>query len=138
MMSLSSEINWLGSIALVALGVPRPTEEFDEGRVLEVMEAIVASRAWTRKVALERDYLTIMDGHHRFEAARRLGLNRLPCALFCYDEVEVYSRREGITVTKEEIISPGLTGALFPHKTTRHVFRQDNELSCAVPLDLLR
>lgn len=138
MMLLSSEINWLGSTALVALGAPRPTEEFDECRVLEVMEAIIASGAWTRKVALERDYLTIMDGHHRFEVARRLGLNRLPCALFCYDEVEVYSRREGITFTIEEIISRGLAGRLFPHKTTRHVFRKEDDLVCAVPLALLR
>lgn len=138
MVSLLSEMVWHGTTALVSIAAPRPTEEFDEDRVLEVMESILASGVWTRKVALERNHFTIMDGHHRFEVARRIHLKRLPCSLLHYDDVEVHSRREGIAFTKEEIVSRGLSGLLFPHKTTRHVFHKDDDLVCAIPLAVLR
>ena len=69
---------------------------------------------------------TILDGHHRCYAARRLGLRKVPCFLVDYfddQSIAVYSRREGILVNKQEVVRMALSEGVFPQKTTRHEYK---------------
>ena len=73
---------------------------------------------------------TILDGHHRFEIARRLDLQCLPCVVVDYlddDSITLLlwpnSDREAIT--KDDVIQAGLSGDLMPPKTSRHLLSDD-------------
>ena len=78
----------------------------------------------------------VMDGHHRLEAAKRLGLRSVPCALLSYEQVTVESRRPEICVSPQEIILRGIGRNLYPEKTTKHVF-PSTALDCRVPIQFL-
>jgi hypothetical protein len=74
-------------------------------------------------VVLERKYHLAMDGQHRMEVAKRLGLAVVPALLYRYDEVEVWSLRpDHYTVSGEEIIARALAGDIYPYKTAKHRF----------------
>ena len=75
---------------------------------------------------VERSQYTILDGHHRWEALRKLNCRRIPVYLVNYDSNEVtLTTWPGATpsfVRKEEVLDHARRGVLFPPKTTRHVF----------------
>lgn len=101
-------VRWHGPIALFPVAALYPTEEHCEDRVREVMESISNSGYWTRLIAVEKQFRIIMDGHHRLEAARRLGFDFVPCAALTYSEVNLESRRPNLVVSVEELIRRGL------------------------------
>ena len=61
-----------------------------------------------------------MDGHHRLESSLNLGLIRVPCFIFSYKEINIYSLRDGIEVNHEIIIKNFLEQKIFPYKTVKH------------------
>ena len=65
---------------------------------------------------------TILDGHHRYNAAKKLGLRRIPDDFVEYSDpsIKVLARRS-IEVSKGDVIKMSKSGKLFPAKTTRHV-----------------
>ena len=71
----------------------------------------------------DRDFV-ILDGHHRFEAIRALGAQRIPAYVVDYlsDVVQLSTWPDAVVsvVTKEDVIRRGRTGDLFPPKTSRH------------------
>lgn len=83
--------------------------------------------------------LVILDGHHRVEALRILGLKRIPALLVDYDSdcVKVTSWRDGVIVTKSMVREYGLKGILMEPKTSRHmVCFEIPEVN--IPLEVLR
>lgn len=99
-----------------------PTEEFSikEARIL--MKRMIKEGVWRKPICLEKNHLIIMDGHHRFAAAKYLGLKFVPCELYSYEDVKVGRWREDYEVTPRCIIERGLAGDLYPYKTTDHTF----------------
>lgn len=114
-----------------------PTEEFNENRVAEVLEMIINSGVWVTRIAVHENPYVVMDGHHRLEAAKRLGLRAVPCVLLSYQQVPVESRRPEIKVSPEDIINRGLEANLYPEKTTKHVLPVC-ALHCHVPIQYLK
>ncbi|GGB04054.1 hypothetical protein GCM10011491_35220 [Brucella endophytica] len=113
-----------------------PTEEVDPQRVREVQAEILRAGAWTVPIAVEKEALFVMDGHHRLAAAHRLGLAGVPVFLLDYSMVRVESWRPGETITPAHIFAMARSGRKFPCKTTRHVFDQALP-RCDVPLVFL-
>ncbi|WP_349254327.1 hypothetical protein [Rhizobium sp. CB3171] len=101
------------------------------------MESISTSGDWTRLIAVEKHFRIVMDGHHRLEAAKRLGFDFVPCAALTYSEVNVESRRPNLLVSVEELIRRGLDRDLYPIKSTRHIFPETCALDCRIPIKLL-
>jgi L-serine kinase (ADP) len=66
----------------------------------------------------------ILNGHHRYAALRRLGVRRVPVWIFQYEDpaMELGRWSPGTPLSKEEILRHGREGALFPPKTSRHVW----------------
>lgn len=131
-------VRWHGPIALFPIDALHPTEEHCEDRVQEVMKSISSSGDWTRLIAVEKHFRIVMDGHHRLEAARRLGFDFVPCAALTYSEVRVESRRPNLAVSDKEIIRRGLNKDLYPIKSTRHIFPVSFVLDCQLPIKLLK
>jgi hypothetical protein len=85
---------------------------------------------------------TILDGHHKTAAARRLGLRRVPVLAVDYlaDEriaVDVWPGCGRDRVAKVDVLDMAAAGGLFPPKTSRHVFTFDLPV-IAVELEALR
>ena len=115
----------------------RHIEGWSEKRLRWLTEKIRREGVWTRPLCLEREHDLVMDGQHRLEAARALGLLLVPAIRFGYDEVEVWSLRPTHQVTPELVVSRTLAGNPYPYKTVKHRFPPGLE-GCAVPLDELR
>ena len=107
---------------LLPVRLLRPTEETIPARVREVVAMILAEQAWTQPICIEGTVHALLDGHHRLAAARELGLVRVPVHVFDYDEVELLSWRPEVAPTRAEVLARAVSGRLYPHKTTRHVF----------------
>ena len=79
-----------------------------------------------KPLLVDRGSLTILDGHHRYNAAIELGLELIPVILVDYMgdstiRVDVWPECGRTVITKEEVVSMGLSEDLFPPKTSRHL-----------------
>lgn len=113
---------------LVAL-LPRngllPHEQHDPDRARDLTAEIEACGLWTAPLLVERQHLIILDGHHRWEAAKCLGLTAVPAVLISYGDprLSLTSWRPEERWVPRDVIACALTGNLFPVKTTRHILR---------------
>ena len=113
-------------------------EGFSKRRVAWLKKKVLSEKVWTKPLAIDKKHMLVMDGQHRMEVALALGLARVPCELFSYDEVEVWSLRpRSHDVSAEVLIERSLRGDIYPYKTAKHRFpRELSEIS--IPLDKLR
>ncbi len=124
-------------ITLVPVGELRHIEGFSQKRVDWLTAKIVAEQVWNKPIVVDSDYLLVMDGQHRMEVARRLGLILVPAMKYRYTEVEIWSLRDNHDVTTEAVIERALSGEIYPYKTVKHAFPQPIP-SVSYSLDQLR
>lgn len=83
----------------------------------------------------------ILDGHHRYEVFKRLGLECVPVFLVDYlrSYVDLYPLRKEIPVSKQSVIEMALIrGGVYPPKTTRHIYYGFTIPAVLKPLNSLR
>lgn len=100
-------------------------EEYVEARVVELLDRFRRTGCVDYAVVVDQATGTIIDGHHRYEALRRLGAALVPVHLVDYMDpaITVRSWREDERApTKEEVVARAAKGLLYPPKTTRHDF----------------
>ncbi len=101
-----------------------PHEEVSAEHLQELLEQLRRDRILRRAIIADTQSKVILDGHHRWHAAKRLGLKRIP--VFFVDlwseDIIVEPFRSDIPVSKKLVIERGTSGTLLPWKTTRHVF----------------
>jgi hypothetical protein len=114
--------NELISLHFIAPKMLKPTEEYDPSRAKSLIKKIETEGVWLHPLLVENNNYTIMDGHHRHQAAKTLGLLLIPCFLLSYDNphLKLSSRRQEKEIYRQDIIKAGLTGNLLPYKSTRH------------------
>ena len=117
----------------------RPTEGIQPNRASALIDQIATAGIWTRAILIEAASKAVMDGHHRLNAARSLGLARVPCIRLRYGDprLQLTSWREDFPVTPEMVLASARTGAPLPPRTSRHVL-SPGPGSLRIPLDLLR
>jgi hypothetical protein len=110
--------------ALVDLSQLHGHEQIRATLLEELTEQIKRDGYLKRPILVADRHFVVLDGHHRLEAVRLLGCNRIPAYLVDYksDIVNLGTWPDAIvsTVTKDEVIRRGLMGDRFPPKTTRH------------------
>ena len=126
------------AVALVSVNDLIETEEHCTKNAIELAEKIVKSGLWTVPIAVESSMMAIMDGHHRFNAAKYLGLARVPCVLMTYEhgDVSLKSWRSDVVCTVEDLRSMVARSEKYPLKTTRHMFNPSIE-EIKIPVQLL-
>ena len=102
----------------------RHIEGFSKKRVDWLVEKIKSEGFWTRPLSLDEEFDLVLDGQHRMEAAKILGLLWVPAVRFQYSEVEVWSLRPKYSLTYEDVIARALLGDIYPYKTVKHRFAQ--------------
>tara|TARA_Y100000996_G_C22543053_1_gene650723 strand:+ start:365 stop:760 length:396 start_codon:yes stop_codon:yes gene_type:complete len=123
---------------LLPLDMLAETEEYFEERAKALATEIKTLNMWTVPIVVEINSNAIMDGHHRYNAAKLLGLSRIPCIALSYldDNVVLRSWSRDYQVTIDEVLRNIELNKKFPPKTTRHIFKpQINEVN--LPLDFL-
>lgn len=110
-------------VLLVNLDRVLPTEEVNPDFVDILVAGMGVSGVWTHPLLLEERTFAILDGHHRFEAAKRIGLRSVPAVCVSYDNPQVHleSWRPGKHFTPDDILNRARKGNLLPYKSTRHV-----------------
>jgi hypothetical protein len=117
---------WLQSknnIELCAISELLPHEECEQDRLEALLDLIVKDGVLKKPIAVDKGTRVILDGHHRFEALKCMGCKYIPCVMFNYKSplILVKSFRDGKNIPKEQVLKAGLSGKLFPPKTTKHL-----------------
>lgn len=88
----------------------------------------IGTKLRVQPIIIDRQTNVILDGHHRWLLFQEMGCRTVPVIRVDYltdDRIRVEARRQGETVTKHAVIHMGLSGTVFPPKTTKHVFFPD-------------
>lgn len=125
-------------ITLIEVCKLRHIEDYGRKRVAWLKEKIINENNWTVPLKVETSNYLVMDGQHRMEVAKLLNLKYVPCLLYSYDEVDVWSLRDNHIVTAESVVKRALTENIYPYKTAKHAFPDGSDTSCSYTLDQLQ
>ena len=126
------------SVELIEVSTLFHIEDYSRKKVSLLKSKILEEGVWTTPLKIDIDNNLVMDGQHRMEVAKELGLLYVPCLKYCYHEVEVWSLRKDQTVTQNLIVSKALSGDIYPYKTAKHKFPDGSYKKCKYSLHQLR
>ena len=99
-----------------------PIEDFIIERKKILQKKIQADKYWTKPLIVDKKNHLIMDGHHRFQVAKALGLKKIPAIKVDYDKISIWSLKKDEIVSKELVEKRALSGKIYPNKTVKHSF----------------
>ena len=110
--------------------VLKPHEQVIQKKVTQLEKMTMRWNAYTKPLLVDGATGTILDGHHRFEIAKRLGLQCLPCVVVDYVEDDsialmLWPNSDREVITKQDVIDAGMSGDLMSPKTSRHLLSDD-------------
>ena len=131
----------IGEVVIVDIGSLKGHEEVIPDNLAK-REKKLLSKGFYKPIIVDHRSMVILDGHHKWTAAGRLGLARVPVIMVDYldDEgvlVDVWPNCGRDSITKTEVLSMGSSEDVFPPKTSRHTLPFQIP-SIAVPLSDLR
>jgi len=108
--------------ALLRISDLKAHEEIEEANLLDLIAHIRHSRVLSDPIWVARGSSVILNGHHRVEALRRLGADRVAAWVLDYESELVHLERwhPGPPIAKSEVVRRAEEGRPFPPKTTRH------------------
>ena len=117
-------------VQLIPVEVLKPHEQVIQKKVDQLERMTIRWDAYTKPLLVDGATGTILDGHHRYEIARRLDLQCLPCVVVEYlddDSITLllWPNRDREGISKDDVIQAGLSGDLMPPKTSRHLLSDD-------------
>ena len=100
------------------------------------------NKGFYKPIVIDSGSKVILDGHHKWTAAKLLGLDLVPVIIvdYLHDDtvsVDIWPESAREWITKEEVLRMGISDAVFPPKTSRHSFPFTLP-SISIPLDDLR
>lgn len=129
------------NVELVPLSRLRAHEQTLTYKVSEIEHLTRQWGLYKKPLLVDRYSGAILDGHHRFEVAKKLNLKCVPCVLIDYVNdssigVDIWPYCGRNSITKQQVIKAALTGKLFPPKTSRHRI-SDGLPAISIPLSRL-
>ena len=114
----------IGEVVIVDIGSLKGHEEVIPDNLAK-REKKLLSKGFYKPIIVDRRSMVILDGHHKWTAATSLGLVRVPVILVDYliDEgvlVDVWPDCGRESIAKTEVLEMGVSGDVFPPKTSRH------------------
>lgn len=111
------------SIVKVSIQKLRSHEKVDKEHLQEIKSKILKSGIFKVPIIVDKEHLVVLDGHHRLNSCKELGLSKIPCVLVDYlkdSKIKVVARRKEYVISKDKVIKMGLSKQVFPCKTTKH------------------
>lgn len=117
-------------VQLIPIEILKPHEQVIQKKVTQLEKMTMRWNAYTKPLLVDGATGTILDGHHRFEIAKRLGLQCLPCVVVDYLEDDsialmLWPNSDREVITKQDVIDAGMSGDLMSPKTSRHLLSDD-------------
>lgn len=100
-------------------------EAVDDDRTRNILAMMKRTGTFHPPLLVDAKTHVVLDGHHRLSASKELNCQRVPCYCVDYlndDAVILETWRSDVTITKSQVIEMGLSGEVFPRKTTRHIY----------------
>jgi hypothetical protein len=119
---MSSLLHLDKRITLVPVANLRHIESYSKRRVKWLIQKIKTEQIWTTPLCVDKHHYLVMDGQHRMETAKLLGLRYVPCVLFDYAEVDIWSLRDNYTFDVATVVERSLCNNIYPYKTVKHRF----------------
>jgi len=101
-------------------------ENIVERRVASLSARILKDGFIKKAIAVDQSSFVVLDGHHRVEAARAIGLRRIPAIILDYSSEKIVVTPHSIS--KEDVIRATLERRKFPPKTTKHMISLEGHL----------
>ncbi len=100
----------------------KPTEMVDAAHVRALAEDMRRDGVQRRPVLVERHSFAILDGHHRYHAAKALGLALINAVVIDYDDARLtLASWTDRRFTRADVCAAAESGDLLPAKSTRHI-----------------
>ncbi|MGB9778136.1 MAG: ParB N-terminal domain-containing protein [Candidatus Bathyarchaeales archaeon] len=117
-------------LRIVKLNKLKQHEEVDPIHLKELKEEIWSDKILKFAIVADKNTNIILDGQHRYNAIKELGLKHIPVVYVDYNspEIEVQSWKGNPHLTKKDVIEAGLSGRKFPPKTSKHTIRTGGSL----------
>ena len=112
-------------IKLIGTNFLRHVEGFSKKRVNWLKEKIVSDGIWNKPICIDGEFGIVMDGQHRMEVAKELGLVVVPALIFSHKNVEFWSLRANHEVSLDLIMENYQSGKTYPYKTVKYGFPVD-------------
>ncbi len=124
---------------LVPVEILKPHEQIIPSHLCEIIESITTYQSFNQPIIVDARTLTVLDGHHRLEAVKALGLNYIPALFVDYakDYVRVTTWRNNFLVDKKTVILAAHKKEYLPPKTSRHLLCGIRVYSTNIPLRCL-
>jgi hypothetical protein len=117
----------LSNISLLPLKDLKEHEDTDPKTLKEIKKGILSSGTLFYPVVVDRKTKVILDGHHRVEVFRQLGIEKIPTFLIDYfDPRVILDTWRNMKITKHDVLRLVQKGQKLPHKTTKHMFLTEN------------
>ena len=115
-------------VTLIPVGDLRAHEEIKPNHLRRMIDKLRTQGHYHKPILVDRDSGCILDGHHRWTAAKALELSRVPAIELDYleddrIEVDVWPTAALETISKEDVLSMAASEEVFPAKTSRHTVR---------------
>ncbi len=117
----------VGKVVLVPIRLLREHEETEASLVYCLVSELATLGVLKYPVLADARTLTVLDGHHRLNAAKKLGYRYIPVFFVDYADdrtITVTSFRKDFRVTKVEVVERALSGSKYPPKTSKHRLRK--------------
>jgi len=112
-------------VELVDIEWLKPHEEVHQKKVIELFEMTLRWGGYTKPLLIDSETGTILDGHHRYEVAKKLKLKLIPAIITNYFEderitVTTWPNSKLKEIRKKDVVEMALSENLYPPKTSKH------------------
>ena len=128
---------YLSDYKLVDIDKLYPIEDFIAERKVIIQNKIIKDGYWIKPIIADKENNLIMDGHHRFQAAKDMGFKRIPVIQVDYNDIIIWSLKDSEIVSKELVRKKALEYDIYPNKTVKHKFYFEVE-ECKISLKQLK
>jgi hypothetical protein len=126
-------------VSIIKIDKIKQHEEFDKNHLKVLKQKISKTKFFKEPIVVDKKTMIVLDGHHRLNSCKQLGLKKIPCLLVDYindRNIKVKGRRDNIPINKKIVVAMGLSGKVFPKKTTKH-FIPGRVRNLQIPLNML-
>ena len=119
----------LATNKIISLEKLIPHEQIDSTNLSSVKNSIESDQVITTPIIVDEKSMMILDGHHRYNAAKQMQLKSFPVVLVNYNSPDIIvlkKNESGEVVDKDSIIQKALNNELLDYKSTYHGIKTKN------------
>lgn len=131
--------NLNSKIELIKVKKLNHIEGFGSKKIVNLKKKILKDKYWTDPIKIDDKFNLVMDGQHRMEVAKNIGLKYIPCIKFNYRKIKIWSLRPKIhKVSVNKIFKNYHENKIYPYKTVKHFFSDSENIKCKIKLKDLK